>query len=134
MENPFIERCEILKSIDSKFYNADNLITELLLYLNKLNYNLCPSFKDIFCNFENECYNISRKYKYIFAKQIKHNNYDENNVYHEDKEKIIFVFDIGDLFACYILKKQTNQVIIDKAIINYILCDLIEECIENIAE
>lgn len=134
MENPFIERCNILQSIDSEYYNSDNLITELLLYLNKLNYNLCPSFKDIFCDFENKCYNVSRIYKYVFSKQIKHNNYNEENIYHDDKDKTIFIFEINNVFACYILKKQTNQVIIDKSIINYILCDLIEECIENIID
>lgn len=133
MINPFIDRAIILKEIDSKYYSSDNLITELLLYLNKLDTNLCPSFKDIFSSFEEMCYNSSRENKSIFSKKIKNGDYCDENIYYDDQHKTIFSFEKDGGIVVYILKKDTNQVIIDNSIYHYIICDLIEDCITEIS-
>lgn len=135
MENAFIDRCEILQIIDKNYYSIDNLVTELLLYLNKLDLNFCPSFRDIFLDYKEKCYTISRKNKNKYKKMIK-NNLAKEYIYHEDEEKTIFVFDdeVNGYFACYIFKKGTLQVIIDKEIIDYIICDLVEECIKTVVD
>ena len=133
MINHFIDRVEILKTIDNEDYNDSNLIAELLVCLNKLYLAISPNFKDIIDKYSKICYDYSVIEKLHYQKIILNNQYEEENIYYENDDCIIFVFDYKEYCVSYSLCKNDNSIIIDDAVFDSVLCDLIEECIDELS-
>ena len=133
MINHFIDRVEILKTIDNEDYNDSNLIAELLVCLNKLYLAISPNFKDIIDKYSKICYDYSVIEKLHYQKIILNNQYEEENIYYENDDYIIFVFDYKEYCVSYSLCKNDNSIIIDDAVFDSVLCDLIEECIDELS-
>lgn len=132
MINHFIERVELLKKIDSEYYSDSNLITELLICLKNLYSASSPSFKDIIDRYSKICYDYSIINKFEYIKIILDKKYEEENIYYEDKEFIVFVFEHKEYCVSYTLCKENNKITIDDTIFDSIICDLIEDCIDEL--
>lgn len=133
MVNHFLDRIEILKTVDPEYYNDTHLITELLICLSKLYNAVSPSFKDIIDTYRKICYDYSIIEKLEYEKIINNKKYDEEeDIYYEDDECIVFVFEYKEYCISYTLKKKTNEILIDEYIFDSILCDLIEEALDEL--
>lgn len=133
MINHFLDRVEILKTIDPEYYNDTHLITELLICLNKLYNAVSPSFKDIIDTYRKICYDYSVSEKIEYEKIIYEHKYDEEeDIYYEDEDCIVFVFDYKEYCISYTLNKNNDEIIIDEYIFDSILCDLIEETLDEL--
>lgn len=132
MVNHFLDRAEILKSIDAKYYTDTNLITELLICLQKLYSAISPSFKDIIDTYRKICYDYSILEKNEYKKIILNKEYDKEDIYYEDEDCIIFVFDYKEYCISYTMNKYNEIIIIDEYIFDSVMCDLIEEAIDEL--
>lgn len=129
--NPFISISKHIKSTTS--CDPGSLITELLLFLNKLDTNLCPSYREIIREFLSNSYTFSKEYLSIYSRMIKSNMYSFDNIYINNQDKIVFIFNVDNKIASYVYDKNTKEVYVDSSVFDYILLDLIEDCIEYLS-
>lgn len=132
MVNHFIDRVDLLQTINKEYYSDSNLIAELLICLQKLYLATSPSFKDIIDTYAKICYDYSVFEKSEYEKNILNKQYDEEDIYYEDDSCIIFVFDYKEYCLSYTLDKSNNKIEVDIYVFDSIICDLIEECIDEL--
>lgn len=131
MNNPFLDKIDFLHKCKIEIDDSD-LISELLVCLNKLDKAISPTFKNIIDNYPDICYNYSIKNKEYYRDIILNKKYDNDDIYYEDDDYIILVFDYEEYVVAYTFSKNIGLINVDKYVFINIMCDLIEECIDEL--